>query len=174
MICASNRDMEQMVRDRLFKEDLLQRLNVLPIEIPPLRDRIEDIPLLIDYFSSNQPEAHRLSFSDKAMDVLYQYSWPGNVRELQNLIVYLMTFLEITKIEPDHLPKKFHSLLAQNNKTTELLGDSSFYDRLNQFASRTLKTEYEKVDGNISKLANSLKMDRSHLYTKLREFKIHP
>jgi DNA-binding NtrC family response regulator len=175
VICASNRDLEQMVKERQFKEDLLQRLNVLPIEIPPLRERIEDIPLLINYFlGKNSENSKTLTFSDKTMNLLYQYAWPGNVRELQNLMIYLMTFLDGNIVEPNHLPKRFHTSLTPPKVIEPTQIEASFYDRLNRYASQTLRTEYEKYQGNISKLASSLKMDRSHLYTKLREFKIHP
>ena len=89
LVCATNEDLEQAVRDGRFRADLFFRLNVFPVRIPPLRERAEDIPLLVDHFLAKYQREYRkqtLGVTDRAMTMLMQYSWPGNVRELENMV----------------------------------------------------------------------------------------
>jgi DNA-binding NtrC family response regulator len=107
LVSATNEDLEAMVQDERFREDLYYRINVVPIIIPPLRERTEDIPVLLDYFlgvycAANQTGIKRLS--DEALQSLVRYSWPGNVRELQNVVQRLVLMTDGDLIEPEHLP----------------------------------------------------------------------
>jgi transcriptional regulator with GAF, ATPase, and Fis domain len=106
VIAATHRDLPQMVKDGKFREDLFYRLNVFPIDLPPLRQRREDLPLLANYF------AHRASirlgkpdctFSKAASDRLLAYSWPGNVRELENIVERAVILCQGTRIESEHI-----------------------------------------------------------------------
>jgi DNA-binding NtrC family response regulator len=180
VVCATNKNLEEMARQGLFKEDLLQRLNVFPIELAPLRERKEDLPLLIDHLLAKQPGGEKLQFSQDAIQWLQAYSWPGNVRELGNVVAYVATMADGPEIEVSDLPPKLRdaaksagqaqSRLMAGEPTSE---GKSFYDQVADFETALLKREYAKCDGNVSKLALALGMDRSHLYTKLKEYGIH-
>jgi len=104
LICATNRNLEEMVAEGSFREDLYYRLNVLPIRMPPLRDRREDIPHLVSHFlkTSNYPNR---KLSPEAMEVLRNYRWPGNVRELQNIIERVCVMSTVPVIHADELPQ---------------------------------------------------------------------
>jgi two-component system nitrogen regulation response regulator NtrX len=180
VICATNRNLEEMVKKGEFKEDLLQRLNVLPVELCPLRERTEDIPLLVEHFLSRQNGFRPgLRFTDEALDVLRGYPWPGNIRELSNMIAYVATMAENNEVEIADLPPKFrnhprgtpNSALSEGTESGS--SATSFYDRIAKVEKEILSAEYARHDGNISRLAMALGMDRSHLYTKLKEHKIH-
>lgn len=170
-ICATNKNLEEMAKNGTFKDDLLQRLNVIPIELPPLRDRTEDIPLLIRYFCEKHHSQGRLNFTSEAMTQLIRYAWPGNIRELENLITYLSAMLESSDVHVDDLPSKLRKSILEKTAMVPI-GTGTFYDRTRHFEKRLLEDEYVASDGNISKLAEKLGMDRSHLYSKLKEYGI--
>ena len=176
VICATNKDLEVMASAGNFKYDLLQRLNVIPIHVPPLRERKEDIPLLVDYFIQKHPSPlGHFKLEDDASDALQSYSWPGNIRELENLIAYLATMIDDTSVKLADLPLKFRNTLEQSRlqAAIEAKQDPFFYEKVSEFERNLLSKEYELQSGNISRLALKLGMDRSHLYTKLKEFGIH-
>lgn len=112
LICATNRDLEVMVQDGSFRNDLFYRLNVLPLHVPPLRDRQEDIPLLVKYFLKNGNYAGK-KLSKESMELFTNYGWPGNVRELQNIIERVCVMSSTNTIETDELPG---SLLNREKK----------------------------------------------------------
>jgi two-component system response regulator AtoC len=191
VICATNRDLDSMVRDGSFKEDLLQRLNVLPIDLSPLRERSEDIPLLVEHFIVRQGGPRSgMRLTEEALNTLKAYPWPGNIRELSNMIAYVATMAESDEVDVADLPPKFRdfshggNLLSHRGSALSKTsgpgasGDSaasqqSFYERVGQFEKELLSAEYRRYDGNISRLALAMGMDRSHLYTKLKEHGIH-
>ena len=111
IIAATNQDLEKMVRNGKFREDLYYRLNVVPIHIPPLRERKEEIPFLlahyIDKYNRKYKVHHRLS--KEVTDTLSSYRWPGNVRELANLVEHLIVVTNETVLKPEHLPLKYVS-----------------------------------------------------------------
>jgi DNA-binding NtrC family response regulator len=170
VICATNRDLEQMARDGTFKEDLLQRISAIPVHVPPLRERREDIASLARHFARQQGRAD-LSFASDAMSALIAYRWPGNVRELQNMITYVSTMVETAEITLADLPPKIRQAarLGEVAPGTE----PGFYEQIAEFERGILRAAYAGTQGNISRLAQKLRMDRSHLYTKLRELGIH-
>ncbi len=180
VICATNRDLEKMATEGQFKEDLYQRLNVIPIQIPPLRERTEDIPLLVDHFLKRQSHPSQpLQMSDEALEALMAYPWPGNVRELENTIAYIATLFDGEKIEVADLPPKLRESIRKKakDKLAHILeSDCSkpFYQRVEEFERDLLTRELTQHQGSLSKLAVSLGMDRSHLYTKMKEFGIRP
>ncbi len=107
IIASTNQDLSQLVREKRFREDLYFRLNVLPIHIPPLRERGEDIPLLVDHFVSlSKTKFHKdiEGFSEDAMDLLINYSWPGNVRELENVVQRAIILAKDRVIQEWNLP----------------------------------------------------------------------
>lgn len=179
VVCATNKNLEEMASRGHFKPDLLQRLNVLPIELVPLRDRREDIPLLVSHLLSRQPGGEKLRFSPDAVRALQSYPWPGNVRELANVIAYVTTMAESPEVEIADLPPKLRDAARAAAREGALGGDAdvpkdrSFYDQVADFESALLKREYARLEGNVSRIALTLGMDRSHLYTKLKEYGIH-
>lgn len=175
VICATNRKLDEMVKLGQFKEDLYQRLEVLPIHIPPLRERAEDIPLLVEHFIKKQPRVN-LHFTQDALSFLQSYPWPGNIRELGNLIAYVATMAETDEVDIADLPPKMRDFQrTAGNSGSKLTGGdrASFYERVGAYEKEILDAEYTECAGNISKMALQLGMDRSHLYTKLKEFNIH-
>ncbi len=111
ILAATHQDLFKAMHQGRFREDLFYRLNIFPIDIPPLRERPEDIPLLIDSFIEQQKESHRstIQLDPKTLNVLLQYEWPGNVRELWNLIERLMILYPNQSVLPKDLPKPFAS-----------------------------------------------------------------
>ncbi len=169
VICATNKNLDEMVKQGLFKDDLLQRLNVISIHASPLRERKEDIPELLGHFLHQYAKStqRKLKFTAECIETLQNYNWPGNIRELGNLVAFLLTMIEGDEIDISDLPPKIRDRACNKKEET------GFYKKVSQFEKELLTQEYQKLDGNVSKLALSLGMDRSHLYTKLREYKLH-
>lgn len=176
VICATNQKLETLVEQGKFRPDLLERLNVIPIQVPPLRERTEDIPLLINHFTClHAVPGKQLRFSDEAVDFLKHYPWPGNIRELSNLVAFLTAMTDTDEVDLADLPPKFRektwSASPQGNQTSA--GRTGFYSRVAEFERAILSEEYQRAQGNISKLAMALGMDRSHLHSKLKAYGIH-
>ncbi|PYN13135.1 MAG: Fis family transcriptional regulator [Candidatus Rokuibacteriota bacterium] len=114
VVAATNRDLEQMIREGGFREDLFYRLNVIPVELPPLRERREDIPRLAEHFLGRfaQRQGRALRLSPAAMERLLRYPWPGNVRELENVMERTAILAQVETIEPDDLPPHVTAGLA--------------------------------------------------------------
>jgi len=110
ILAATNKNLEEMVVRGLFREDLFYRLNVLPIMIPPLRERREDILFIIQHYADHFNKKYNLNvkFSKEAIEILSKYDWPGNVRELTNLVERLIIIAQETVITPEHIPTKYH------------------------------------------------------------------
>jgi transcriptional regulator with GAF, ATPase, and Fis domain len=125
ILAATNVDLEKAVEEKRFREDLYYRLNVIPIHVAPFRERLEDLPLLIDHFIKcfNQRQPRRLDgFAPETIEILRNYDWPGNVRELENL-VERMTILSCNSIViPDDLPEKFQRARAVSERAVFSLG----------------------------------------------------
>jgi two-component system, NtrC family, nitrogen regulation response regulator NtrX len=173
VIAATNKKLEDEIARNAFREDLFYRLNVIPFNVPPLRERTEDIPILAAHFLSQYCEDYgkkQKEFSPAAMDVLLGYSWPGNVRELKNLVERLVIMCPSPRIEPHHLPPEFFRGAPKSPvKPYESLQEArSAYER--EFVLRKL----EENRWNMTKAAQSLGLERSHLYRKMRSLGIAP
>jgi len=173
IISSTSKDLKKMILEKKFREDLYHRLNVVPINLPTLQSRTEDIPLLIEYFKKKVSEINGIPEAqiDSNNDLLYTYNWPGNVRELRNLIerVTILSVHEnkkdINKILTDILNENPGSL--DNNR----LNDSLSYplkEAREQFEVKYLLTQLKKNNGNISKTADLIGMERSALHRKLK------
>jgi len=179
-ISASNRDPEQALRDGTLREDLYYRLRVVPIHVPPLRERPSDIKLLAEHFLRNYWARHRdadlapPSFTDEALDSLCTRPWPGNVRELQNVIEHAVVMLEPGRgIEPGDIPLGGESSAAATPEaaedlvTPDLMGQSYHSARdlvIAQFERRYLTWLVSRAGGNMSKAARLAGVDRTTLY----------
>ncbi|MBF0284330.1 MAG: sigma-54-dependent Fis family transcriptional regulator [Magnetococcales bacterium] len=177
VIAASNKNLPDEIAAGRFREDLYYRLNVVPLRVPPLRERLEDIPLLVDHFIQLQrgvlPVRH---FSREAMAALKGYHWPGNVRELKNLVERLLIMAPGSEILPRDLPEFLRPVRSGGGegRSSEpspwdvLLDSANLRDAREQFERAYLKAQLEKLDGNISRTADAVGMERSALHRKLK------
>jgi two-component system nitrogen regulation response regulator NtrX len=173
VVAATNKKLEEEIARNVFREDLFYRLNVIPFYVPALRDRTEDIPILAAHFLRAFCEEYgkkQKEFSAPSMDVLLSYPWPGNVRELKNLVERLVIVCPSPRIEPHHLPPEvFRGASKSPQKPYESLQEArSAYER--EFVLRKL----EENRWNMTKAAQALGLERSHLYRKMRTLGIAP
>ena len=174
VIAATNKNLEEEIAKGNFREDLFYRLNVIPFGVPPLRERIEDIPLLASYFLEEFAEQygrkHKV-LSPEAVEALCEYGWPGNVRELKNLVERIVIMNPQSRIDRKHLPallfRKDHRRKGSAELTT-LQQARAAYER--DFILRKL----EENQGNVSRAAQELGLERSHLYRKMKTLGIAP
>ena len=164
VICATNRDLKGMVEKGIFREDLYYRLNVVNIRVPPLRERIEDIPLLVDYFikkyctSMNRPA---VSIDAAALKRLEEFNYPGNVRELENMIERAIVVGNGKKITLKDLPLEKTIL-------------TSSIESLDDLEKTHILGILKKYGWNISRAAKALKVDRVTLYNKISKYGLKP
>lgn len=168
VIAATNKDLGELSKKGLFKDDLYQRLKAVPIMIAPLRERREDIPLLIQHTFQKTTGSH-FPVTVEAMTLLKNYSWPGNVRELIHLVQYWVAMSEASTIEPSDLP----AYIRHEKSPAHSSGAQDFYSQIEAFEAQILKKAYDQCEGNISQLSEKLGMDRSHLYSKLAQHGVH-
>ena len=166
VIAATNKKLEEQIVRGQFREDLFYRLNVIPFNVPALRERVEDIPSLARHFLNEFGAAYGRKpneISDAALTVLARYSWPGNVRELRNLIERLVIICPHSRIEPLHLPPEiFRGVTAVTKPQATLQEARSAYER--EFILRKL----EENQWNMTRTAAALGLERSHLYRKMK------
>ena len=178
LISSSSKNLNNLVKEDQFREDLFHRLNVMPIELTPLNTRTEDIPLLIEYFKKKLAEINGVIQPkiDINNDNLYTYNWPGNVRELRNLVERI-TILA-TNESKSNIDKLIEDILSPSftNQTNKDLLEKSFTSPLKEarkhFEKEYLITQLKKNHGNISKTADFIGMERSALHRKLKELGI--
>jgi len=172
VIAATNKDLLKEAEKGNFREDLYYRLNVVPIYIPPLRERKDDIPLLADYFLnefSQELGKPKKKLSDDAMDVLMRYHWPGNVRELRNLLERLCILTEGDTITAGDIPPFGATREREHEDPFSIRTYQEFKDYVErEFLIKKLKENR----GNVSKTARELGMQRSNLYKKLEKYGI--
>jgi DNA-binding NtrC family response regulator len=168
IISTSNRDIASLIQQGHFRKDLYYRLKVIDIEMPPLRERKEDIPILVQHFIhkfSMELKKAVSSVSEDALKILLNYSWPGNVRELENIIQRAITLSQHEVILPDDLPA---SIIQKNDeKLFEKAMEEKF--TLDQLEKEYVKRVLIETGGNKSKAAERLGLDRKTLYRKLEE-----
>jgi len=174
VIAASNKDLEAEIEKGNFREDLFFRLNVIPIDIPPLRQRLEDIPILVDTFfenCANQYQSRKKSIKKEALDLLMEYTWPGNVRELKNLVERLAIMVEGDKIDINHIPPPYNS--GSGNKTDSIHNHFFSMEDLKKakkaFEEEFIRKKLSENDNNVTKTAESIGVERSHLHKKLKK-----
>ncbi len=227
IIAATNKDLSEEIRQRRFREDLFYRLNVIPLECPPLRERWSDIPMLARYYLARICGGTGRGMKDwgeGALDLFSAYSWPGNVRELRNAVERLVIMAEGRMIEAEEVrsvlygrpvtayggpegretlldvlpggavrPDSAHqagvegtasrpdgAILQPEGKVHETSGEdpwltegaASFRERVEQYEKRILSSGFAQTGGNVSLLARMLKMDRSNLHRKLKQYGI--
>jgi len=162
LICATNRNLEDMVSEGLFREDLLYRINTIQVELPPLRDRGNDIIILTDFFLKkysfkyNKPN---LKINQQANDKLLKYAWPGNIRELQHTIEKAVILSETSILKPDDLNLRQSNYVSTNNPFTTL----------EEMEKQMIQQALEKNNGNFTAAADQLGITRQTLYNRLKK-----
>jgi two-component system nitrogen regulation response regulator NtrX len=179
VLAATNKDLQTEIRGGRFREDLYFRLNVIPFQVAPLRERREDVPLLarhfIAEFSAEYGKRPR-EISREALELLKANPWPGNVRELRNIIERLVIMAPGDRIEAQHLPA---SLGAPPAAATAGAGDApsefaSLAAAREDFERRYIWKKHQECAGNMSRTAEALQVERSNLYRKMKAYGLIP
>jgi len=163
LITASNRDLQEMIGNNVFREDLFYRINTIEIRVPSLRERLDDLPLLVDYFLRKYEQKYnkpRLSLSGKALETLTNYHWPGNIRELKHMSEKAVVMNESGILEPS-------DFFTQSGDYGQAIPDR--ITRLADIEKAAIRLALDKARGNISKAALSLDISRSTLYSKIEK-----
>lgn len=167
ILAASNHDLAKAVHRGTFRNDLYYRINVVPIHIPPLRERSEDIPLLVEYFLNNYSHQRNYKvnkFSEEAMDMMVAYPWPGNVRELKHLIEQILVLEDCDYVRPEHIPPVISQRRGVFNITSE--GDLS----LEEMEKRYLRFVLRRTKGIRHQAADILQINRKTLSAKIKKY----
>ena len=173
VLSATNKNLEQEIEDGGFREDLFYRLNVVPISVPPLRERQEDIPMLVTHFSegmvAREGSAPRV-FSDAAMERLKTLTWPGNVRELRNTVERLLILSDGSKITSDDVDSLTISRARSVDPERELLALDNFSAFKEEAERAYIVGKLRANDWNVAETARRIEMPRSNLYKKIERY----
>ena len=175
VLAATNKDLETEMEAGRFRQDLYYRLHVIPLRVPPLRDRKEDIPALADRFlqdfaaKEGQPVKR---FTEDAMECLKAHDWPGNVRELKNIIERLIILTPSAEIKAEDIPDLGMKIMHDGMASESLIAGDSLRDARMDFERQFILKKLEEFDGNISKTAEAIGLERSNLHKKLKSLKV--
>jgi PAS domain S-box-containing protein len=176
-VAATNQDLERKVAEGSFRKDLYFRLNVIPIPIPPLRERPEDILPLVYAFLRKYNDIFGMQVSDiapEALEVLHSYQWPGNIRELENVVERAMNFTseDIIRVEhlPPHLRTVYKKLVLNGDNKAKTITLNTYHEQRELLERETILKALQQSGGNKSKAARFLGISRSWLYTKMNQF----
>ncbi len=173
LICATKVDLASLVKLEKFREDLYYRMNVVPINLPALRERVDDIPLLVNYFIrkySERLQIARPDISQETLDLLMKYGWPGNIRELENVVEHALVFVSNNKITVQCLPESVKKLEGVSGKIQMDLEEKEkvdFQDEVTEFEKNLIKWAFKKADGNQVHMAEILGIPRTTLRNKM-------
>jgi two-component system nitrogen regulation response regulator NtrX len=171
VISATNKPLESLIDNGHFRPDLFYRLNVIPFQVPPLRERMEDVPALVDHFN------HRYSaeygkppkdFAEDAVARLQSHAWPGNIRELKNFIERIVIMSGRQMVTAADLP----DLSSSEEPPASSFKFPSFKDATDAYQREFIQHKLEEFDGNVARAAESMGVDRSHLYRRMRNLGI--
>ncbi len=177
VLSATNKDLKEEIANKRFREDLFHRLNVIPINVPPLRERKEDIPLLIESYLDRLANEDIIfsgsSFDEEAMQEMTNHSWSGNIRELQNVVERLV----LLSSEKTITRKDVEKFVSQKRETDaaldELIHRNATFQTFKEEAERLfLVKKLEENDWNISQTADAIDIQRSHIYNKMKKYDI--
>ena len=173
VLVATHRNLENLVRDGKFRQDLFHRIYVFPLTLPALRERREDIPGLVEHFSRQVCEQNgwkAIPFSADAIDALQEYAWPGNVRELRNVVERLMLLASVGRVDLETVENALpHASVAV---TTVSGGAGALSDRVQAFEREVILQELKRSNYHITNAAKALGLERSHLYKKAEQLGI--
>src|SRR3989338_844669 len=185
IIAATNKDLKREVSEGRFREDLYYRLHVVPIDIPPLRDRKEDVPALVSFFIAHFNQEFRKSIkglSSEAIEILMKYNWPGNVRELKNVIERAMILNQEDIIRPEHCPSEIECRCilkdtfrpTDRETTSQQLPSCLVGIPLEAIEKQVIQLTMQRTDGNQSQAAKLLGIGRDALRYKMQKFELIP
>ena len=166
VIAATNKQLDLQIELGKFRADLFYRLNVIPFQLPPLRERAEDVPLLVEHFNQNFSSAYAKEpkqFASDALGELQSYSWPGNVRELRNTVERVVIMHKGTKVTAADLPAH-----GKEEVPVTSFRFPSFKEATDAYHREFIQRKLEEADGNVSRAAELMGVDRSHLYRRMR------
>jgi len=173
-VCSSRRtDLEAQVREGKFRQDLFHRIYVFPLVLPPLRERREDIPTLVEHFASQvsaQNGWKPIPFTAEAVAALQAYSWPGNVRELRNMVERLMLLATEGQVDLATVQLAMPKTLASS--ASSLRANGSLAERVQEFEREVIRAELKRSNSNVTNAAKALGLERSHLYKKAEQLGI--
>ncbi len=173
VIAATNKDLEAEIEKGRFRDDLYFRLNVIPIAVPPLRERVEDIPELLSEFLheiSLNTNLELKEFSQQGIVLLKKYHWPGNVRELKNLVERLVIMTPEKVIGAEHIPPPYNQEPDIKEIPESSLTADSFKDAKMEFEKAFIARKLREFSGNISQTAEAIGMERSNLHKKIKAY----
>ncbi|MBI5560714.1 MAG: sigma-54-dependent Fis family transcriptional regulator [Deltaproteobacteria bacterium] len=173
VVAATNKNLSEEIKKGNFREDLYYRLNVIPFHVPPLRERVEDIPLFVEYFLrefSREASKEVLVITDEAREVFLNYDWPGNVRELRNLMERLVIMTSSRVITPDDIPPYIKG--AGSTQTKSVFDRTTLREARSDFEREFIMKKLNEFNGNIAKTAEAIGIERSHLYRKIKSYGI--
>lgn len=174
VVSSTSRDLEKEIAERRFREDLFYRLNVVPLTIPALRERRDDVPALVDHFFAryaNEQGVPPPHVSSEAMTALQAYEWPGNVRQLRNVVertVIMAPRDKLGRIEADMLPPEIFSSRGAGDPGISVMMSAPLREARESFEREYLRVQIRRFSGNISKTASFIGMERSALHRKLK------
>ncbi|HKS30653.1 MAG TPA: sigma-54 dependent transcriptional regulator [Pyrinomonadaceae bacterium] len=166
VLAATNKRLDALIEQGTFRSDLFYRLNVIPFELPPLRERLEDVPLLVEHFNRRFSTAYGRRpkrFEDDAMAALQSYSWPGNVRELKNTVERVCIMHSKVKLTAADLPS-----LGGEEPPAASFRFPSFKEATDAYHREFIQRKLQEAEGNVSRAAELMGVDRSHLYRRMR------
>jgi len=173
VISATNKELEKEIEEGAFREDLFYRLNVVPITVPPLRERREDIPMLVRHFTDRMAEKEGVppkEFEPDALRRLQELEWPGNVRELRNTVERLLILSSRERVTVEDVDRLVTGPRAAGGLGAELLQSSTFSDFKERAERAFILQKLRESDWNISETARILEMPRSNLYKKIEKY----
>ena len=173
VIAATNKDLEAELEKGNFRDDLYFRLNVIPMRVPPLRERVEDIPELIAVFIKDlslNTNLGRKEFSSEAIEILQKYHWPGNVRELKNLVERLVIMAPGKIIHAHEIPPPFNKTPDITEEIESYLFPDSYKEAKSGFEKAFIAKKLREFNGNISQTAEAIGIERSNLHKKIKTY----
>ena len=175
VVVATHRDLEARVREEKFRQDLFHRIHVFPLLLPPLRERRDDIPALVEHFSAQvcaQNGWKSVPFTADAMEALQSHPWPGNVRELRNMVERLMLLAADGQVDLATVQIALPKTSAGGTVTPIPIGSGALADRVQAFEREVILAELKRSHQNMSLAAKTLGLERSHLYKKAEQLGI--
>ena len=173
VIAATNKNLEEEIAKGTFREDLYFRLNVIPIRVPPLRERVDDINELVNEFLdefSLDTKKERKFLSPDALELLKRYSWPGNIRELKNLVERMAIMYPGKVIHAKDIPPPFNTSRIAESKLESFFSFDSLKEAREIFEKNFIESKLKEFGGNISKTAEAIGVERSNLHKKIKTY----